>query len=37
VNANVLQRQLDHDVREGFRVTCDGDNLVVRQGVLDDK
>ena len=33
MNANVLQRQVDHDVRKGFRVTCDGEDLVVRQRV----
>jgi hypothetical protein len=31
VNANVLQRQVDNDVRKGFGVTCDREDLVVRQ------
>jgi hypothetical protein len=33
VNANVLQRQFDHDVRKGFGVTYDREDLVVRQDV----
>jgi hypothetical protein len=33
VNANVLQRQVDHDVRDGFGVTCDREDLVVRQRI----
>jgi hypothetical protein len=33
LNVNVLQRQVDHDVRDGFRVTCDRDDLIVRQRI----
>ena len=33
MNANVLQRQVDHDVREGFGVTYDCEDLLVRQRV----
>ena len=33
MNANVLYRQIDHDVRQGFRVTCDDEDLLVRQRI----
>ena len=30
MDANVLQREFDHNMRQRFRVTCDGDNFFVR-------
>ena len=32
MNANVLQRHLDHDVRKGFDVTHDREDFIVGQG-----